>query len=249
MSYTIPDYVDTKEQAVLALASTIKGEAVTGGDGSVNRALDILADVLAEQDVSVPQTNAGAILALAQYASGMVKPEGTIAITENGEGIDVAQYATADVSVSGGGGGGDFGPCVLVGGSGSVPVVNDYVATNQIIESLAVGDTTIITTNAPDGTEVGGTFSAYIAGGISVATEWQNDFDTCTPYLVTIGECEEESGGETYKYLGWKSVEPWDGAITKETETGDFVTYRWVFDVPVMDGNDYGIILVMSDSK
>lgn len=105
MSYTIPDYVDTKEQAVLAVASAIKGEAVTGGDGSVNRALDILADVLAEQDVSVPQTNAGAILALAQYASGMVKPEGTIAITENGEGIDVSQYATADVSVSGGGGG------------------------------------------------------------------------------------------------------------------------------------------------
>ena len=106
MSYTAPQYVDTKEQAILALASTIKGEAVTGGDGSVNKALDILADVLAEQDVSVPQTDAGAILALAQYASGMVKPEGTIAITENGEGIDVAQYATADVSVSGGGGGG-----------------------------------------------------------------------------------------------------------------------------------------------
>lgn len=103
MSYTAPQYVDTKEQAILALASTIKGEAVAGGDGSVNRALDVLADVLAEQDVSVPQTNAGAILALAQYASGMVKPEGTITITENGEGIDVSQYATADVSVSGGG--------------------------------------------------------------------------------------------------------------------------------------------------
>lgn len=70
MSYTAPQYVDTKEQAVLALASTIKGEAVTGGDGSVNRALDILADVLAEQDVQVPQTDAGAILALAGYVSG-----------------------------------------------------------------------------------------------------------------------------------------------------------------------------------
>ncbi len=70
MSYTAPTYVDTKEQAVLALASTIKGEAVTGGDGSVNRALDILADVLAEQDVQVPQTDAGAILALAQYVQG-----------------------------------------------------------------------------------------------------------------------------------------------------------------------------------
>lgn len=70
MSYTAPQYVDTKEQAILALASTINGEAVTGGDGSVNRALDILADVLAEQDVQVPQTDAGAILALAQYVTG-----------------------------------------------------------------------------------------------------------------------------------------------------------------------------------
>lgn len=70
MSYTAPQYVDTKEQAILALASTIKGEAVTGGDGSVNRALDVLADVLAQQDVQVPQTNAGAILALAQYVGG-----------------------------------------------------------------------------------------------------------------------------------------------------------------------------------
>lgn len=70
MAYTAPQYVDTKEQAILALASTIKGEAVTGGDGSVNRALDILADVLAEQDVQVPQTDAGAILALADYVSG-----------------------------------------------------------------------------------------------------------------------------------------------------------------------------------
>ena len=112
MSYTAPQYVDTKEQAVLALASTIAGEDKTAlGNGSVNKALDVLADVLAQQDVSVPQTNAGAILALAQYASGMVKPEGTITITENGEGIDVAQYATADVSVSGGGG--DFSTCTV----------------------------------------------------------------------------------------------------------------------------------------
>lgn len=105
MSYTAPQYVDTKEQAILALASVIADEDKTAlGNGSVNKALDVLADVLAQQDVQVPQTNAGAILALAQYASGMVKPEGTITITENGEGIDVAQYATADVSVSGGGG-------------------------------------------------------------------------------------------------------------------------------------------------
>lgn len=103
MAYTIPEYVDTQEQAILAVASVVKGEQVTGGDGSVNTALDILADTLAGENVEVPMTQQGAILALAQYVAGMVKPEGTIAITENGEGIDVAQYATADVSVSGGG--------------------------------------------------------------------------------------------------------------------------------------------------
>lgn len=71
MSYTIPEYVDTKEQAVLALASTIADEDKSAlGDGSVNRALDVLADTLAGENVDVPQTNAGAILALAQYVKG-----------------------------------------------------------------------------------------------------------------------------------------------------------------------------------
>lgn len=104
MAYTIPEYVDTPEQAILAVASAVKGEQVTGGDGNVGTALDILADALAGENVTVPMTQQGAILALAQYVAGMVKPDGTITITENGEDIDVAQYATANVSVSGGGG-------------------------------------------------------------------------------------------------------------------------------------------------
>ena len=71
MAYTAPQYVDTKEQAILALASVIADEDKGAlGDGSVNKALDVLADVLAEQDVQVPQTDAGAILALADYVSG-----------------------------------------------------------------------------------------------------------------------------------------------------------------------------------
>ena len=71
MSYTAPQYVDTKEQAILALASVIADEDKGAlGDGSVNKALDVLADVLAKQDVQVPQTDAGAILALADYVSG-----------------------------------------------------------------------------------------------------------------------------------------------------------------------------------
>ena len=218
MSYTPPTYVDTKAQAILALASVVADTDKTAlGDGSVNKALDVLADAMAAQDVSVPQTNAGAILALAQYI--------------------------------GGGGGGDFGPCVLIGAKESVPVVDGNAGVSTVIQSLAVDGTTIITTNATDGTEVGSPFAAYVAGGFSVATYWQSDYNTCTPYLVTIGECEGEDEGETYTYLGWKSVELWDGTITKERQTGDFDAYRWLFDVPIMDGNDYGIVLVMSTSS
>lgn len=70
MAYTIPTSADTTEQAILAVASAVKGEQVTGGDGSVNKALDILADALAGEDVTVPMTQQGAILALAQYVGG-----------------------------------------------------------------------------------------------------------------------------------------------------------------------------------
>lgn len=70
MAYTIPTSADTPEQAILAVASAVKGEQVTGGDGSVNKALDILADALAGEDVEVPMTQQGAILALAQYVGG-----------------------------------------------------------------------------------------------------------------------------------------------------------------------------------
>lgn len=70
MAYTIPEYVDTPEQAILAVASAVKGEQVTGGDGNVGTALDILADALAGENVTVPMTQQGAILALAQYVGG-----------------------------------------------------------------------------------------------------------------------------------------------------------------------------------
>lgn len=71
MSYTIPSTVQTKAEAVLAVASAIADEDMGARyDGTVNTSLDVLADVLAAQDVQVPQTNAGAILALAQYAHG-----------------------------------------------------------------------------------------------------------------------------------------------------------------------------------
>lgn len=71
MSYVIPEGIQTRDKAVLAVASVIADEDKGAlGDGSVNTALDVLADVLAGQNVEVPQTNAGAILALADYVGG-----------------------------------------------------------------------------------------------------------------------------------------------------------------------------------
>lgn len=114
MAYTIPEYVDTPEQAILAVASAVKGEQVTGGDGNVGTALDILADALAGEDVEVPMTQQGAILALAQYVSG------------------------------GGGGGVDLGPLGYVSSEGSaVPTVGNMPDFGSIVAVAKIGDTTI----------------------------------------------------------------------------------------------------------
>lgn len=106
MSYTAPQYVDTKEQAILALASTIADEDKSAlGDGSVNRALDVLADVLAEQDVQVPQTDAGAILALASIYKPTVLVEKTVTANDTyvAADDDADGYSSVTVNVSGGG--------------------------------------------------------------------------------------------------------------------------------------------------
>ena len=114
MAYTIPSSADTTEQAILAVASAVKGEQVTGGDGSVNKALDILADALAGQDVTVPMTQQGAILALAQYVGG------------GGGGVDVGT------------------PTYIVGGSTAPEIgdyTSDY---SDVISGIAIGDAIIV---------------------------------------------------------------------------------------------------------
>lgn len=71
MAYTAPNDLFTSEEAILSLASSIADEDRTNlGNGTINGALDVLADALAERNVEVPPMNAGAILALAQYVSG-----------------------------------------------------------------------------------------------------------------------------------------------------------------------------------
>lgn len=71
MAYTPPNDLFTNEEAILSLASSIADEdRMNLGNGTINGALDVLADALAERNVEVPPMNAGAILALAQYVTG-----------------------------------------------------------------------------------------------------------------------------------------------------------------------------------
>lgn len=217
MSYTIPEYVDTQEQAILAVASAVKGEQVTGGDGGVNTALDILADTLAGENVQVPMTQQGAILAIAQYVDGMVKPEGTITITENGEGIDVAQYATADVSVSGGGV--DVGAPTFVGGAGEAPTVGEEMFTFPIIALAKIGDVAIY-----DGSPYGASASGGLAAGLTLTTNVVSAelVDTLSAYVCTADDNSQ-----------YATVAPWGGTLTRENAEyeGD-PAYRWTFTMP-----------------
>jgi len=70
--------------------------------GTIAGAIDALNDTLAGSDQPSASTIEGAIRLLGEHIGGGVAPSGTIEITENGEGIDVAQYAYADVNVAGG---------------------------------------------------------------------------------------------------------------------------------------------------
>ena len=72
--------------------------------GTIAGAIDALNDALAGSDQPAAQTIEEAVKRLGEHIGGG-SASGTIEITENGEGIDVAQYAYADVNVSGGGGG------------------------------------------------------------------------------------------------------------------------------------------------
>ena len=69
--------------------------------GTIAGAIDALNDALAGSDQQAASTIEGAVRLLGNHIGGST-PTGTIEITENGEGIDVTQYAYADVNVSGG---------------------------------------------------------------------------------------------------------------------------------------------------
>lgn len=63
---------------------------------------------LDKQNIVELQSVDGVLDSLKVNGSEIETPSGKITITENGTDIDIAQYATADVSVEGGGGSSDF---------------------------------------------------------------------------------------------------------------------------------------------
>ena len=81
---------------------TVQHGGTASKSGSIASAIDALNDALAGSDQEAAQDIEGAVRLLGQHIGGG-SASGTIEITENGEGIDVAQYAYADVNVSQGG--------------------------------------------------------------------------------------------------------------------------------------------------
>lgn len=182
MSYTIPEYVDTQEQAILAVASAVKGEQVTGGDGSVNTALDILADALAGENVEVPMTQQGAILALAQYVGG-----------GGGGGVDVGAPVTVLVdveepTVGGGDPGGASGPHTVAIG-GTVIGIDDVpgVGVGYLYGSFAAGMTAQTMSYEKD------TLSAY-ACTIGDDGKGNAVYLTVAPYALEATRTSGDSG-------------------------------------------------------
>ena len=166
MSYTIPEYVDTRAQAILVLASTVADEDKTGiGNCSVRTALDVLADTLADSDVTIPETDAGEILALAQYVGG------------------------------GGGGGVTLGPQTPVAylASTTMPTTSMYAAdlsTYYDAQILTVGDVTIAdcSENSQSIDSTGG-----FAAGVTVVSLWMPAYgtaeqDAAHAYLYTLDD-------------------------------------------------------------
>ncbi len=141
----------------MTIASAFNEIAVAQGGaasktGSIAGAIDALNDALAGSDQQGAETIEDAVRLLGDHIGGGPTPSGTIEITENGEGIDVASYAYADVSVSGGSV--DVGDPVLVTISSVIPAIGDedstsgFVGLDSFVVSIAVGSSSIMTVDS-----------------------------------------------------------------------------------------------------
>ena len=203
---------------IVSLATSLG--ATASGSYTIASAIDLLADTLAGSDQEQRATIAGALGELSGKISKV--PSGTISITENGEGIDVSAYATADVSVSGGA---SVGGLVKLYETGSTPEVGASIYPAYDISTLYLGELPLATA---------GSDSAYMsvvcaAEGVKCATFWvrafDSDADNPEAYLITV---DTSLGYDTIA-----TMEPWDGvALETMTDVNNEVDKRYVFTVP-----------------
>ena len=208
-----------------AIADIAVANGYEGGEPqTIISALDALTDTLAGDDEDGGGSVGEAVRALAPYVGEV--PSGTITITENGTDIDVASYAKADVSVSGGGG--SYGELVeacaylsesapVIGTStGSVPDANARVilsGTTVIAMSEAI-------VGAASGAKVG--FSAS-------ASDTVNGL-----YIITI-DAEGHYGDEIATV---REITGSDIAVTELTFVGQTV-YCIALTLPEMQEGEY----------
>lgn len=176
-------------EAVVKLATKVKGETVVPKNATIAAALDALADALAGENVQAKPTIASAI----------------DMITEN--------------YTPGGGGGGSFGPFATVLNEGtSVPEVGNHMDGIAFINSVGVGDSVICVTDGTYSIAAGATAitpgvlsTDFTALDAYVCTVEGSDDDGWTYKTVekwdgTITRTEFESGGLTgYR---WSFVVP-----------------------------------------
>lgn len=165
-------------EAVVKLASKVKGETVKPANATIAAALDTLADALAGENVQAKPTIASAI----------------DMITEN-------------YTPGGGGGGVDVGPLVAVGvrENEGVPTVGDTVDAGdmQYVAKIAVGDV-IIAANGEDSSFVIRGIS--FAAGTTLTTKWLPAFgdptqDAAYAFLYTVETVEEVDNYKTVTIL------------------------------------------------
>lgn len=156
-----------------------------------------------------------------------VFPSGKIIITENGTDIDITQYATADVNITGSGV--SFGelqaaPCItntepVVGGSSPFAPIN----LPQLIDSQSA--ITMFSSSLNGG--IGFPFS--IAAGVPITSSIPSSYgNTIDAYICGLGIGQYGSSLNT-------TVEEWDGEVDVSTDS-NFITFS--FTMPDLGGID-----------
>lgn len=168
-----------------AIAVAQGGTAST--DGTIAGAIDALNDALAGSDQERAKSIEAAIALLGQHIGG-ASPTGTIEITENGEGINVAQYAYADVNVSGG--------QVNVGNLVGIVATTDNMSIGDTatFETFCVldvnyGDTTLISQSERSN-------AFFIAANLTALIEISDATSVSGLYVATLDESSKYASVE-----------------------------------------------------